>query len=61
MKDRAELLRKRIEAYRRALETGGASAYIRYVLEEIACDQSELDGIEKHPDRNSRTAKGNLT
>jgi hypothetical protein len=61
MKDRAELLRKRIAAYRRALETGGAAAYIRYVLEEIARDQSELDGIEKYADRNGRTPKGNLT
>jgi hypothetical protein len=53
MEVRAELLRRRIEAYRRVLAQGGAMWLVQLCLAEIARDQAGLDAIESRARKSS--------
>lgn len=51
MKERAELLRRRITLFRRYLAEGVPAELARHYVEQIVADETELGKIEGHGER----------
>jgi len=51
MEDRADMLRRRIATYRRALEEGSGLELAQMILTEIVRDEAELARLDKDTDR----------
>jgi hypothetical protein len=49
--DRAEILRRRVDAYRCYLAVGGDIETVRIVLNEVAACEVELAAIERRSDK----------